>query len=142
MHIKFKRQQIQTHKERVWNTHTHTRGCTLAARVHPRELQIVQLPATSCSCIAILLVSLMSFAAITLCVASQRVFIVVSIYFVIDSVRKLLDIPSYINCTGVQVTLAFILLRHRTSHFGQRLAVMPLSTFPGPVILSIYMIFL
>jgi hypothetical protein len=34
-----------------------------------------------------------SFAAITLCVASQRVFIVV--YFVIDSVLKLLDIPSY-----------------------------------------------
>jgi hypothetical protein len=36
-----------------------------------------------------------SFAAVTLCVASQRVFIVVSIYFVIDSVRKLLDTPSY-----------------------------------------------
>jgi hypothetical protein len=34
-----------------------------------------------------------SFAAITLCVASQRVFIVV--YFVIDSVRKLMDTPSY-----------------------------------------------
>jgi hypothetical protein len=32
-----------------------------------------------------------SFAAITICVASQRVFIVV--YFVIDSVRKLLDTP-------------------------------------------------
>jgi archaellum component FlaG (FlaF/FlaG flagellin family) len=38
-----------------------------------------------------------SFAAITLCVASQRVFIVVVVvaaaaaYFVIDSVRKLLD---------------------------------------------------
>jgi hypothetical protein len=29
-----------------------------------------------------------SFAAITLCIASQRVFIVVSVYFVIDSVRK------------------------------------------------------
>jgi hypothetical protein len=26
-----------------------------------------------------------------LCIASQRVFIVVSVYFVIDSVRKLLD---------------------------------------------------
>jgi hypothetical protein len=33
------------------------------------------------------------FAAITLCVASQRVFIVV--YFVIDSVRKLSDTPSH-----------------------------------------------
>jgi hypothetical protein len=36
-----------------------------------------------------------SFAAITLCAASQLVFIVVVVYFVIDSVRKLLDIPSY-----------------------------------------------
>jgi hypothetical protein len=35
----------------------------------------------------------MSFVAITLCVASQRVFVVV--YFVIGSVRKLLDTPSY-----------------------------------------------
>jgi hypothetical protein len=35
------------------------------------------------------------FAVITLCVASQRVFIVVSVYFFIDSVRKLLDTPSY-----------------------------------------------
>jgi hypothetical protein len=37
-----------------------------------------------------------SFAAITVCVASQRMFIVaVVVYFVIDSVRKLLDTPSY-----------------------------------------------
>jgi hypothetical protein len=35
-----------------------------------------------------------SFAAIALCVASQRVFIVVD-YFVIDSVRKLLVILTY-----------------------------------------------
>jgi hypothetical protein len=34
-----------------------------------------------------------SFATITLCVASQRVFIIV-VEFVIDSVRKLLDTPS------------------------------------------------
>jgi hypothetical protein len=34
-----------------------------------------------------------SSAAISFCVASQRVFIVVD--FVIDSVRKLLDTPSY-----------------------------------------------
>jgi hypothetical protein len=46
-----------------------------------RELQIVQLSATRCSCIAILGVSLVSFAAITLCVTSQRVFIIV-VYFV------------------------------------------------------------
>jgi hypothetical protein len=54
-----------------------------------QEVQIVQLCATMSSCIAILWVSLVSFAVITLCVASQRVFVVV--YFVIDSVRKLLD---------------------------------------------------
>jgi hypothetical protein len=34
-----------------------------------------------------------SFSAITLCIASQRAFIVVSVYFVIDSVRKLSDTP-------------------------------------------------
>jgi len=39
-----------------------------------------------------------SFAAVTLCVASQRVFIVVVVYFVIDTVRKLLATPSY---TGI-----------------------------------------
>jgi hypothetical protein len=58
-----------------------------------RELQTVRPSAIKCSCIAILRVSLVSFAAITLCVASQRVFIV--LYFVIDSVRKLLDTLSY-----------------------------------------------
>jgi hypothetical protein len=42
-----------------------------------RELQMVQLSAIWCSCIPILWVSIVSFAAITLCVASQRVFIVV-----------------------------------------------------------------
>jgi hypothetical protein len=52
---------------------------------------MVQLSATRCSSISILRVSLVSFAAITLCVASQRVFIVVD--FVIDSVWKLLDTP-------------------------------------------------
>jgi hypothetical protein len=34
-----------------------------------------------------------NFVAITVCVASQRVFVV---YFVIDSVRKLLDTPEYV----------------------------------------------
>jgi hypothetical protein len=57
-----------------------------------RDLRMVQLSVTRCSCIAILWVSLVSFAAITLYVASQRVFVV---YFVIDSVRKILDTPSY-----------------------------------------------
>jgi hypothetical protein len=58
-----------------------------------RELQMVELSATRCNCIAILWVSLVSFATITLCVASQRVFIVV-VYFVTDLVQKLLDTPS------------------------------------------------
>jgi len=60
-----------------------------------RELHIVQLSATAYSCIAILWVILVSFAAITVHVASQRVFIVVSVFFVIDLVRKLLVTPSY-----------------------------------------------
>jgi hypothetical protein len=40
-----------------------------------------------------------SFVVITLCIVSQRVFVVVVVVvvvdFVIDSVRKLLDTPSY-----------------------------------------------
>jgi hypothetical protein len=60
-----------------------------------QELQMVQLSATKCNCIAILWVSIVSFAAIILCVASQQVFIVVVVDFVMDSVPKLLDTPSY-----------------------------------------------
>jgi hypothetical protein len=63
-----------------------------------QEIQIVQLSAIRCSCIAILRVNLVSFASITFCVASERMFIVVSMYFVIDSVRKFLDTPSYDCC--------------------------------------------
>jgi hypothetical protein len=59
-----------------------------------RELQVVQLSATSRSCIAILWVSLVSFAAIILCIASERVFIVIIFCFVIHSVRKFLDTSS------------------------------------------------
>jgi hypothetical protein len=44
---------------------------------------MVQLSATRCSCITNLWVSLVSFAAITLCVVdSQRLVFVVSIYFI------------------------------------------------------------
>jgi hypothetical protein len=63
------------------------------------ELQMAQLSATKWSCITVLWVSLVSFAAVTLCVASQRVIPKVSVYFIIDSVRKLLDTPSYL-CTN------------------------------------------
>jgi hypothetical protein len=69
---------------------------------------MVQLSATRCSCIAILRVSVVSFAAITLCVASQRMFIVVSVYFVIDSVWKLLDTPSWFVIKGTLVVDSFI----------------------------------
>jgi len=80
-----------------------------------RELQMIQLSATRCSCIAILWVSLMSFAHITLCVASQRVFVVID-DFGIDSVRTLLYTPSYVcqtiqsktnSCTSMYIILLF-----------------------------------
>jgi uncharacterized protein HemY len=68
---------------------------------------MVQLSATRCSCIAILGVSLVSFAAITLCVTSQRVYVVVVVvvvvYFVIDSVRKLLDTPSSVKLMQARI---------------------------------------
>jgi len=46
-----------------------------------------------------------SFAVITLCVASQGVFVVVFIYFIIDSVRKLLDTLSYTSSAREQRTV-------------------------------------
>jgi hypothetical protein len=49
-----------------------------------------------------------SFDAITLCVASQQVFIVVSVCIVIDSVRKLLDTPSYICVCDMYVIYIYI----------------------------------
>jgi hypothetical protein len=66
---------------------------------------MVQLSAIRCSCIAILRVSLVSFATITLCVAPQQVFIVV-VYFVIDLVRERLNTPSYVH-------MAWYLVKHR-----------------------------
>jgi hypothetical protein len=60
-----------------------------------RKLHIVELSATKCSCFAISWVSLVSFTSITLCVASQQVIPKVSVFFVIDSVRKRLDTPYY-----------------------------------------------
>jgi len=70
---------------------------------------MVQLSATRCSCIAVLWVSLVSFTAITLNVASQRVLIVV-VHFVIDSVRKLLDQLSYMAlcCDGKLCDCTFV----------------------------------
>jgi hypothetical protein len=77
------------------------RGCVHKSPDCPleRELQMVQLSAPRCSCIAILWVSLVIFAAMIPCVASKQVFIVV-VYFVIDSVRQLLDTPPYNTSVG------------------------------------------
>jgi hypothetical protein len=90
-----------------------------------RKLQMVQLSAIRCSCIVNLWVSLVNFAAITLCVASQRVFIVV-VCFVINSVRKILDIPSYTqpspsdtrhtSCCYVLPFTLFLCTRHRWTY--------------------------
>jgi hypothetical protein len=103
-HLLFKTLNIWLHKGSLsscfvwmWNVvfyfreaHTHE-GVSKNYRTGRLELQLqmIQLSATRCSCIAILCVSLVSFVAIILCVTSQRVFIVVSVYFVIDSVRKI-----------------------------------------------------
>jgi hypothetical protein len=67
-----------------WKGYTHE-GVSKSFRTGRlgREMQMVQLSATRCSCIAILLVSLVSFAAITLCVACQRVFIFVIVVAVV-----------------------------------------------------------
>jgi hypothetical protein len=62
-----------------------------------RKLQMVQLSATRCTCIAIFWVSLVSFATVIFCVASQRVIPKVSIYFVIDSVRTFWIHPRILN---------------------------------------------
>jgi len=62
-----------------------------------QELKMRQLSATRCSCTAISRVSLVSFATITLCVAPQQEFIAISIYFVTDSVWKLLDTLSHVH---------------------------------------------
>jgi hypothetical protein len=73
-----------------------------------------------------------SFAAITLCVASKRVFIVVSVYFVIDSDRKLSDTHSHMSCKemGLLTRLHFPFLRGPTTRvlFLITQHVMPLNS--------------
>jgi len=78
-----------------------------------QDLQMVRLSATRCSCIAILWVSLATFAAITLCVSSQWVFVVV--YFLVDSVQKLLDTPLYSACLGQQISESLTLFNISSS---------------------------
>jgi hypothetical protein len=75
-----KANQKQLHTSRVINQSSYE-GVTKSFRTGrlERELQMIQLSTTRYSCIAILWVSLVSFAAITLCVASQTVFIFISL---------------------------------------------------------------
>jgi len=79
-----------------------------------RELQIVELSATRFSFIAILWVSLVSFAAIILCVASRVFVFVVVVHFVVGSVRKLLDTPSYRDEWSVSRSGLFIRERNNS----------------------------
>jgi hypothetical protein len=57
----------------------------------------------------------MSFAAIALCVASQRVF--VDVYFVIDSVRKIFDAPCTLHNKLVCIIHNNSYNRSKTSDF-------------------------
>jgi hypothetical protein len=101
------------------STHTHEGVCkSFRTGRLERGIQMVQFSATMCSCITILWVSLVSFAAIALCVASQWVFIFVNVYFVIDSVRKLLDTPSY-----VCMLTAFVPSMHECVHIFKCLCI-------------------
>jgi hypothetical protein len=65
-----------------------------------------------------------NFTAITLCVASQCVLPNISVYFVIDSVRKLLDTPSCIVHLKKYFFLAigggFGILRDEKTAWNQR----------------------
>jgi hypothetical protein len=109
-----------------------------------RKLQLVQLSATRCNCIAISWVSLVSVPAIILRVASQRVFIVVSVYFFVDSVRKFWIHPlvekmhknGWLNC--IIMNLLFIyrwryMKRSQGSTMSQanRCALGNLTSIPG-----------
>jgi hypothetical protein len=73
-----------------------------------------------------------SFDAITLCVASQTVIPKVSVYFVIDSVRKLLDTPPYILRVNDKIwrsdsfSLFFFLKRKQADEISFGMKVLPL----------------
>jgi hypothetical protein len=57
---------------------------------------MLRLSATWCSCIVILRISLVSFAAITLYVASQRVFFVVVVVVVVVVVHYRLSMETFV----------------------------------------------
>jgi hypothetical protein len=77
-----------------------------------RELQMVRLSATWCSYMAILWVSLVSFAAITLYVTARRVFIVV-VYYVHRLGPETSDILTYLYRAFLVCGGTIILTSHR-----------------------------
>jgi hypothetical protein len=80
-----------------------------------QELQMVQLSATRFSCIAILWVSLVNFAAITLCVASQQVILNVSVYFVMTQSGNFWIHSLIPNSVGMLYTVLLSWESHRLS---------------------------
>jgi hypothetical protein len=77
-----------------------------------------------------------SFAAITLCVASQRVFVV---YFVMDSVRKLLVTPSHSldYCPLPVAMFVVIIMRLIYSHLPDGVCLVPVSQFSSRLSFSL-----
>jgi hypothetical protein len=84
------------------------------------ETQMVQLSATRGSCIAILWVSLVSFAAITLYVASQRVFVVVVVVYFIMTQSGNFWIHPRIKCDLLFSALRIIEYKRRSACYTDR----------------------
>jgi hypothetical protein len=87
-----------------------------------RELQMVQLSATRCSYIAILSISLASFDAITFWIASQRVFVVVSVYFVMTQsgnvwIHPHMDVSEFHHSTCTLLRTRYFAHKHLSSWF-------------------------
>jgi len=90
---------------------TYVRGCIQKFLDWPPRARTT---ATRCSCIVILCVSIVSFAAIILCCFSTSVIIV---DFVIDSVRKLLDTPLYVYvCVCVCIYMSVCVCYGKKAH--------------------------
>jgi hypothetical protein len=64
-----------------------------------------------------------SFAVITLCVASQRAIQNVKVYLVIDSVQKLLDTSSYVSAPQAEQKINLIFLTHQHIFIVQEITI-------------------
>jgi hypothetical protein len=81
-----------------------------------------------------------SFTTTILCVASQLVFIVVSVYFVTDAVLKLLDTPSYF-IAHTERKQFFILCSHIVSNrklFKELVTIACRGRYNRPIIVTIW----